>query len=270
MRRLRWGRVLLVFFCLAFLGAFLSFDGLSPLKQQGQSLLQEGTRQLPSFESTGLPKNAWQRLHRLIFLRDAVAEQLKERPLTPLRDIALPMQQALIAVEDHRFYQHAGVDMEGILRASLVNLQVGVITEGGGSITERLAKNLFLSHEQTMGRKAEEFALALLLEARFSKDEILELYLNTIYFGSGAYGIQEASSVYFGKSPASLSLAEASLLAGLPQAPSRLSPYNDFDAAKKRQSIVLAALSRYGYITPGTATETQNTALRPAGCARNI
>ena len=118
MRRLRWGRVLLVFFCLAFLGAFLSFDGLSPLKQQGQSLLQEGTKQLPSLESSALPKNAWQRLHRLVFLRDAVAEQLKGRPLTPLRDIALPMQQALIAVEDHRFYQHAGVDMESILRAS--------------------------------------------------------------------------------------------------------------------------------------------------------
>ena len=262
MRRLRWGRVLFIFFCLAFLGAFLSFDGLSPLKQQGQSILQEGTRQLPSLETASVPQGTWKRLHRLIFLRDAVAEQLNGRPLTPLRDIALPMQQALIAVEDHRFYQHAGVDIESILRASLVNLQFGAITEGGSTITQQLAKNLFLSHEQTMGRKAEEFALALLLEARFSKDEILELYLNTIYFGSGAYGIQEASSVYFGKSPASLSLAEASLLAGLPQAPSRLSPYNDFDAAKKRQSIVLAAMSRYGYITPGTATETQNAALR--------
>lgn len=262
MRRLRWGRVLFLFFCLAFLGAFFSGGGLTPLEQRGRALLQEAPPLLPGLESAALPPDGWQRLHRLVFLREAVEERLQGRRRIPLRDIAPPLQQAVVAVEDHRFYQHPGVDLESILRAALVNLQFGTIAEGGSTITQQLAKNLFLHHQQTWARKAEEVALALLLELRYSKEEILELYLNTIYFGSGAYGVQEAASQYFGKTPAQLTLAEASLLAGLPQAPSRLSPQANYAAAKERQAVVLGAMSRYGYLSAAAAEQAQAAPLR--------
>ena len=121
------------------------------------------------------------------------------------------------------------------------------------NITQQLVKNLFLSHEQSMGRKVEELLLALDMEARYSKEQILELYLNTIYFGSDFYGIAEAAHGYFGKRPADLSLAEAAMLAGLPNAPSLYSPYVDYDLAKKRQAIVLDAMVRSGLAAPSVA-----------------
>ena len=136
-----------------------------------------------------------------------------------------------------------------------MNLQYGEIEEGASTITQQLVKNLFLSHEQSFGRKAEELLLSLDMEANYSKDEILELYLNTIYYGSGYYGIGAASDGFFGKAPKDLALPEAAMLAGLPNAPSVYSPYEDFLMAKKRQFVVLDAMVSAGYITQELAED---------------
>ena len=195
------------------------------------------------------------RLERVFFLKQAVNARINSTNYVKLQDIPESMQQAVVAVEDRKFYNHWGFDMEGIFRASLVNLQYGQVKEGASTITQQLVKNLFLSQEQTMGRKAEEFVLAMDMELNYSKDEILELYLNTIYFGSGYYGIKEASEGYFGKEPAMLALPEAAMLAGIPNAPSLYSPYVDFMLAKKRQFIVLDAMTAAGYLRESVADD---------------
>ena len=195
------------------------------------------------------------RLGRLVFLRRAVQSRVREDSYVTLDKIPPLLRDAVIAVEDKRFYTHHGFDPEGIARASLVNLQYGQIEEGASTITQQLVKNLFLSHEQTFGRKAEEILLAMDMEANYSKDEILELYLNTIYFGSNFYGIEDAAHGYFDKEPRELDLAEAAMLAGLPNAPSLYSPYVDFLMAKKRQFIVLDAMTRYGCISEASAED---------------
>ncbi|MDR3564660.1 MAG: transglycosylase domain-containing protein [Negativicutes bacterium] len=206
----------------------------------------------------------WERVHRVFALKDAVQAKVDKQNYTRLKDIPLIMQQSIIAVEDNRFYSHSGFDIEGILRATLVNLQTGALQEGGSTITQQLVKNLFLTQERTWGRKAEEVVLAVDMELRYSKEEILELYLNTIYFGSGANGITNAAKVYFGKTPASLTLPESAMLAGLPNAPSAFSPYVDLAAAKQRQAVVLAAMVRYGYIGPGLAQAAKDESLHMA------
>ncbi|MCR5756385.1 MAG: transglycosylase domain-containing protein [Selenomonas sp.] len=193
------------------------------------------------------------RLSRLIFLKRAVDARIDQEHYVKLRDIPADMQNAIIAVEDNRFYSHCGFDLQGIMRATLVNLQYGEVTEGASTITQQLVKNLFLSHEQSFGRKAEELLLALDMEANYSKDEILELYLNTIYYGSNYYGIGPAAKGYFDKKPQDLQLPEAAMLAGTPNAPSLYSPYVDFMLAKKRQFIVIDAMVRSGYIDKNTA-----------------
>ncbi|RHM55565.1 glycosyl transferase family 51 [Mitsuokella sp. AF33-22] len=189
-----------------------------------------------------------ERLSRIIFLKRAVNSRLDRSHYTRIDEIPTSMQQAIVAVEDKRFYDHHGFDIEGIMRATLVNLQQGEIDEGASTITQQLVKNLFLTHERSFGRKAEEFLLSLAMEFNYSKDEILEMYLNTIYYGSNFYGIEEAAEGYFGKHPSELQLPEAAMLAGLPNAPSLYSPYVDFMMAKKRQFVVLDAMVRAGYI----------------------
>lgn len=187
-------------------------------------------------------------LSRIVFLKRAVNSRLDRSHYTRIDEIPTSMQQAVVAVEDKRFYDHHGFDIEGIMRATLVNLQQGEIDEGASTITQQLVKNLFLTHERSFGRKAEEFLLSLAMEFNYSKDEILEMYLNTIYYGSNFYGIEEAAEGYFGKRPSELQLPEAAMLAGLPNAPSLYSPYVDFMMAKKRQFVVLDAMVRAGYI----------------------
>jgi penicillin-binding protein 1A len=203
--------------------------------------------------------SAFDRIYRIIALKSAVNNKLHTKNYTKLSNISTNLQQSIIAVEDSRFYEHNGFDVSGILRASLVNLQYGHIEEGASTITQQLVKNLFLSQERSMTRKAEEVILAIDMEANYSKEQILELYLNTIYFGSGYYGISDAAAGYFGKLPSELSLAEASMLAGLPNAPSLYSPYVDFKAAKTRQAIVLSTMVKNGYINPSLAEETKTT-----------
>lgn len=237
-----------------FIAAFIWAGGSNPLPQL-----------LPKAVATGgEAAGAWERIYRVFALKSTVQAKIDRQNYTKLQDIPLTMQQAIIAVEDNRFYSHSGVDLEGIARATLVNLQTGSLQEGGSTITQQLVKNLFLTSERTWGRKFEEVILALDMEQRYSKEEILEIYLNTIYFGSGAKGIGSAAKIYFGKTPANLTLAESAMLAGLPNAPSALSPYVDFSAAKQRQAVVLAAMVRYGYIGPALAQESREAPLRMA------
>ena len=178
-------------------------------------------------------------------IETAVNNRVKMIPnYVALKDISRDLQKAIIAVEDTRFYTHSGFDVEGIARAAVVNVEAGQIEEGASTITQQLVKNMFLTSEPTFTRKAEELLLAMNIERHFSKDEIMELYLNTIYFGSNFYGIYSASQGYFGKEPKDLTIGESTMLAGLPNAPSLYSPYVDFMLAKKRQLVVINAMKR--------------------------
>ncbi len=165
-----------------------------------------------------------------------------------LREMPAYVPRAFIAIEDRRFHEHYGVDPMGIGRALVANVLHRGVAQGGSTITQQLAKNLFLTQERTITRKMQEVLLALWLERKFSKTQILELYLNRVYFGAGSYGIEQASQRYFGKSAKNIGLAEAALLAGLVKSPSRLAPTRNFDAAEQRAKIVLAAMAELGYI----------------------
>ncbi len=181
-----------------------------------------------------------------------------------IRQLPPHLPQSFIAIEDRRFYSHFGIDPFGIMRAIVANvLRLGV-SQGGSTITQQLAKNLFLTQERTLERKVQEFVLALWLERRFSKQQILELYLNRIYFGSGAYGVEAASQRYFGKSARSVTLAESALLAGLVKSPSRLAPTRNRDGAEKRAHIVLAAMADVGFINEQIAARAMGEAPRIA------
>lgn len=163
---------------------------------------------------------------------------------------ALPshVRDAVVSIEDRRFFHHHGIDVRGILRASFQNLRTGELRQGGSTITQQLAKNLFLTPERSITRKIREALLAVWLEIRFTKEEILSLYLNRVYFGAGAYGIDAAARQYFGKSATDISLREAALLAGLLRAPSRDAPSHDASAALERAELVLRAMASEGYI----------------------
>lgn len=168
----------------------------------------------------------------------------------PLNQVPEHVQQAFVAIEDERFYSHAGVDLKAILRAMYSYCQSGRISEGASTITQQVIKLYFLSPEQTLQRKVREAALALEFERRFSKDEILEFYLNRVYFGEGAYGVQSAAKVYFNKDVGALTLAEGALLAALVQAPSAYDPYINPDGAQRRRNTVLEKMSEQGLISP--------------------
>lgn len=156
---------------------------------------------------------------------------------------------AVVAIEDQRFWEHDGVDVEGIARAARINLELGEVAQGGSTITQQYVKNVYLSQDQTIERKVEEALLAIELEETMSKDEILFRYLTSSYFGDGAYGIGAAAKVYFDKPVSDLDVSEAATLAGLLQAPTRLSPRNDLDAAERRRRLVLQAMADQGYLT---------------------
>ncbi|MEE2527049.1 PBP1A family penicillin-binding protein [Hyphobacterium sp. HN65] len=174
-----------------------------------------------------------------------------------IEDLPDHVAQAFIAIEDRRFYEHSGVDIWGAARAVLANLQAGATVQGGSTITMQLVKNLVLTPERSMRRKFQEMRLAIELERRLSKDEILQLYLNRIYFGARAYGIEAAARRYFDKPAAELTLAEAAMLAALPKAPSRLDPTSNLAAAQERAAIVLAAMEDAGFITAEQRAEAE-------------
>ncbi len=179
----------------------------------------------------------------------------ENRELVPLREIPRELQQATIAIEDHRFWKHRGISPRDMLRAAWINLRGGTVRQGASTLTQQLVRNIWLSHERTWDRKLKEILLAIEVERRFSKQEILEMYLNEVYYGHGAYGIGTAARTLYGKEPAELTLGEVTLLTGLPRAPAYYSPFNHPDRAKKRRQEVLAAMQRQGYIGPQQAKE---------------
>ncbi|BCM21732.1 transglycosylase domain-containing protein [Mesorhizobium sp. J8] len=166
-----------------------------------------------------------------------------------LHEMSPYIPEAVVAIEDRRFYSHFGIDPIGLSRAMVTNLLGGHFSQGGSTLTQQLAKNLFLTPDRTLERKVQEVLLALWLEHKHSKDQILEMYLNRVYFGSGAYGVEAASRRYFGKSARDVTLSEAALLAGLLKAPSKLSPARDPKAAEERAQLVLAAMRETGKIS---------------------
>ncbi len=199
------------------------------------------------------------KIDRLLNIESAIEEKrMKIRRYVLFKDIPRNLRQAIIAVEDKRFYNHTGFDIESIARATVVNVEAGEIEEGGSTITQQLAKNLFLSQERSFTRKFEELLLAIQIERHFDKNKILEMYLNTIYFGSNFYGIYEAAQGYFGKEPKELNLAECALLAGIPNAPSVYSPYVNFKLSKQRQLVVLEAMVHAHYIGKYEADKARN------------
>lgn len=188
-------------------------------------------------------------------LANVHAEQ--NRVPVKLQQVPKALQDAFVAVEDVRFYDHAGVDPKGIMRALFANITNQGVAEGGSTITQQLAKNAYLTQERTYTRKIQEIFLALQLERKYTKDEILELYLNQIYFGQGAYGVQAAAKTYFGKNVEDLNLNECAMLAGIPKSPNYFSPLNNLQAAKERKSVVLDQMAKYGYISASTASKTK-------------
>ncbi|MDU5396195.1 MAG: penicillin-binding protein 1A [Negativicoccus succinicivorans] len=159
------------------------------------------------------------------------------------------LQHAFLAAEDIRFYDHHGIDPRGIMRAVFANITHNGIAQGGSTITQQLARNAFLTQNRTLERKFQEAILALQIEREYTKPEILEMYMNQIYFGEGAYGIQTAANIYFGKTVSELDLAQCALLAGLPQSPNYYSPFSNLEAAKTRQATVLNQMAKYGFIS---------------------
>src|SRR5215468_1886107 len=173
---------------------------------------------------------------------------VERRIFVPLQQIPKQLRDAVVATEDARYYSHHGVDPTGIARAIYQNFRHHRIVEGGSTITQQLAKVLFLTPDKSLERKLKEAVLAVLLERRYSKDRILELYLNQIYFGHGAFGVEAAARTFFGKSVGELTLAESALLAGLPKAPTTYSPFDHPDAAKRRRVTVLGRMVDTGVL----------------------
>ena len=174
---------------------------------------------------------------------------IENRTLVHLDQLPVNLVNAIIALEDRRFRSHWGVDPWGILRAAAVNLKAGRTIEGGSTITQQLAKNLFLTREKKFSRKVKEALLSLQIERSFTKDEILEMYFNQVYFGNGAYGVEAAARTYFGKHASELSLSECALLAGIPRSPNKNNPIDDLKQAKFRRDTALHSMLEVGFIT---------------------
>jgi len=193
-------------------------------------------------------------------LGPATREKVKSGAMPPT------VAEAFIAAEDRRFYQHDGVDGWGIARAIVTNVRQGAVREGASTITQQLARTVFLSQDRTITRKLKEAALAMKLERQLSKQQILEQYLNYVYLGSGAYGVADAAWIYFSKTPAQLTVPEAAMIAGLPPAPSIYSPLVNPDLAKEQRSIVLDRMAQAGFISASEAERGRNSplGLKPA------
>lgn len=182
-------------------------------------------------------------------LEDKVAAIQSQDSYTELEELPKTYIDAVVSVEDHRFYNHFGLDFIAIGRAVVNDIKAGRYVEGGSTITQQLAKNLYFSQEKKMTRKAAEVFLALELEREYTKDEILELYVNSIYFGDGYYNIGQASQGYFGKVPSEMTEYESTLLAGVPNAPSKYAPSRNLELAEKRQQQVLRRMEACGCFT---------------------
>ncbi|MCX7822705.1 MAG: PBP1A family penicillin-binding protein [Syntrophobacterales bacterium] len=221
----------------------------------GLSLYNNITKGLPSVDSL---KNYHPPLVTTFYAADEtpIAEFYHERRyLVRINDIPRHVIKAFLAAEDARFYEHPGIDIWGVLRAALANLRAGTIVQGGSTITQQVVKSLLLSPERTWQRKIREAILAYKIDKFLSKDEILELYLNQVYFGAGAYGVEAAARTFFGKHVQDLNIAEAALIAGLPKAPSKFNPYENFDEARRRQLFVIQRMEEERFISKKEAEE---------------
>ena len=242
-RRRRSGfRLVTLFLTLAFWGIFAGAAGFGYL---WLTLDQKGLFQIPAREPgiMVLAADGTVLAERGSFYGDDVR----------IADLPAYVPQAIIAIEDRRFRSHFGVDPMGLMRAMVENLRAGRVVQGGSTLTQQLAKNLFLQPDRTMTRKAQEAVLAIWLETQFSKDEILQLYMNRVYFGGGATGIEKAAQKYFGKSARDVTLAEAAILAAVLKAPTNYNPMTNPDAANKRAHEVLNDMVDSGFIDAGEA-----------------
>ena len=241
-----------------FWGVLVLFVGFNALLGTGIGLILAFQNELPSLapledytaEEWTLPTRIYSRDGEIIasFYRE-------QRELVDISELPPELIKAVVAIEDNRFFQHNGIDFWGITRAGIQNLKAGRIVEGGSTITQQLAKVLFLTPRQTFKRKLKEALMAVQIERTYTKREILGRYFNKIYFGSGAHGVEAASQIYFDKSARNLNIAEAALLAGLPRAPSSYSPLNNPERAQNRHRVVLNLLARRNVITPEEARQ---------------
>ena len=224
----------------------------------GAGVLYALTRNMPNIEDMKRKTNA---VNTVIYDRhgDVIAELhgAENRVLVKSEQIPEVMKQATVAVEDQRFYEHHGVDVIGIARAAVVDLKAGAVVQGGSTITAQYVKNAYVGGERSVTRKLREAVLAWQLENRWDKDRILTAYLNTVYFGAGAYGVEAASRTYFHKSAEDMTLKEAALLAALIRLPSQYSPVTDPAQAKHRRNLVLSLMAQEGYVTPERAATVQ-------------
>lgn len=224
---------------------------------------------------TPLPMAETQRYSRLMDNRGNVIATFSSNGHTSeqiqLEDISPLLINATLAIEDRKFYDHPGFDLRGMARALLVNLKHMDSKQGASTLTQQLARNLYLSHEKTLVRKLKEAKFAIQLEMKYDKDEILEMYLNEIYYGHGAYGIESAAQLYFDKSAKDLTLAESAMLAGIPKGPTYYSPYNYMNNAVQRQKTVLHAMVETGFITRSEADKaaSEKIALQPKDRQQN-
>ncbi|MFB6356922.1 MAG: penicillin-binding protein 1A, partial [bacterium] len=237
-------------------GMLVFFMGFCLVLGTGLGLLYGFHDELPSLAPLeGYTSEEWN-LPTKVYSRDGklLAQFYEEkRELVPYEELPKVLTTSIVSVEDARFYHHNGVDFQGIVRAAIKNVMAGRIVEGGSTITQQLAKKLFFSSRQTFRRKIKEALLALKIERNYTKKEILERYLNKIYLGAGAYGVEAASQVYFGKSVRKLNIAEAALLAGLPKAPSANSPLKNPKQARERHRTILNLLETRNVIPEGSA-----------------
>ena len=234
---------------IAYWGVVLSVWGVIALG----ALFAYNASQLPPIDQLAVPK----RPPNIAILSDD-GSLIANRgdtggPAVRLIDLPPYLPKAFVAIEDRRFYEHYGVDPIGLSRALLRDVTGGGSIEGGSTLTQQLAKNLFLTRERTLSRKIQEAILAFWLERRYSKDQILELYLNRVYFGSGAYGVEAAAQKYFGKSAQFVTLSEAAVLAGLMKSPTRLAPDRNLAGANERAAQVITAMAEQGHITEAMA-----------------
>jgi penicillin-binding protein 1A len=234
---------------LVYWGCILSIWGLVGLG----ALIAYNASQLPPIDQLAVPR----RPPNIAILADD-GSLIANRgdtggPAVRLIDLPPYLPKAFVAIEDRRFFEHTGIDPVGVSRALFRDLTGASGIEGGSTLTQQLAKNLFLTRERTLSRKIQEAILALWLERRYSKDQILELYLNRVYFGSGAYGVEAAAQKYFGKSARFVTLSEAALLAGLMKSPTKLAPNRNLAGANERAALVITAMAEQGHITEAMA-----------------
>lgn len=199
--------------------------------------------------------SAMERVRRVYHFKESLEAKVDRKQFVSSKDIPDMMKKAIVATEDRRFYDHGALDLVSVTRALVTNYMAGQTLEGGSTIAQQTVKNIFLSHDRTLARKIEELALAVRLEKNYTKDEILELYLNTIYFGHGAYGIKDAARIYFGKDVKDLNVSQCAMLAGLPQAPSVYDPITHPEEGIRRMVVVLTLMAQQEYISSEDAVK---------------